>query len=126
MTAEFVRNSHQKHSSIPTNHDSFVPVSPACTMSILFERTWLTRISTRDGAGCSDSSPDEQPRFEWADSLADAIPVDSVSDKWVKPVAGSPFGKTLEFARSVASIVPTVATATLPLVLETPFEGAWE
>ena len=46
------------------------------------------------------------------------MPVDSVSDKWLKPVAGSPFGKTLEFARSVASIVPTVAIATLPLVLE--------
>jgi len=95
-------------------------------MSIQFERTLLTRISTRDGAGCSDSSPDEQPRFEWADSLVDAIPVDSVSDKWVKPVDASPFGKTLEFARSVASIVPTVAIATLPLVLEMPFEGARE
>jgi len=126
MTAEFARNSHQKHSSIPTSHDSFVPVSPACTMSILFERTWHTRINTGDGAGCSGSSPDAQRRFEWTDPLADAMPVDSVSDKWLKPVAGSPFGKTLEFARSVASIVPTVAIATLPLVLEMPFEGARE
>jgi hypothetical protein len=39
-------------------------------------------------------------------------------------VAGSPFCKSLEFARSVASIVPTVATAILPLVLEIPFKRA--
>jgi len=67
MTAEFVRNSRQQRSSIPTSHDSFVPVSPACTMSILFERTLLMRINTRDGAGCSGSSPDAQRRFERAD-----------------------------------------------------------
>jgi hypothetical protein len=41
-------------------------------------------------------------------------------------VAGSPFGKSLEFACSVASIVPTVTAATFPLVLEIPFEGARE
>jgi len=39
-------------------------------------------------------------------------------------VAGSPFYKSLEFARSVPSIVPAVATSALPLVLEVPFEGA--
>jgi hypothetical protein len=39
-------------------------------------------------------------------------------------VAGGPLGEPLKLTRCVPSIVPAVATATLPLVLEIPFEGA--
>ena len=42
----------------------------------------------------------------------------------VTAVAGGPLGESLEFARCVASIVPTVPTATLALILEIALDGA--
>ncbi|ELZ38496.1 hypothetical protein C473_00217 [Halorubrum distributum JCM 10247] len=41
-------------------------------------------------------------------------------------VAGGPLGEPLELAGCVASIVPAVATATFPLVLEVALEGIRE
>jgi hypothetical protein len=44
----------------------------------------------------------------------------------VTAVASGPLGESLQLARSVASIVPAVATAAFPLVLEVALKGTRE
>ncbi|ELZ38318.1 hypothetical protein [Halorubrum glutamatedens] len=74
--------------------------------------------------------PSVLPEHAFVEIVKGGLPVDVVGDDpgpvVVAAVAGGPLGEPLELAGCVSSIVPTVATATLPLVLEIPFEGARE
>ena len=70
------------------------------------------------------------PEHTFVEVLEDRLAVDVVGNDprpvVATAVAGSPLGEPLELARCVPSIVPTVATAALPLVLQIPLEGTCE
>ena len=70
------------------------------------------------------------PKHAFVEIFESRLSVDVVGDDpdpvVVGTVAGGPLGEPLELARSVSSIVPTVATAAFPLVLEVALEAVVE
>jgi hypothetical protein len=70
------------------------------------------------------------PEHAFVEVIESRLSVDVVRDDSgpvvVAAVAGGPLGEPFELARCVASIVPAVATAAFPLILEISFEGTRE
>jgi hypothetical protein len=67
------------------------------------------------------------PKHPFIEVLEGGFSVDVTRDDSgpvvVATIAGSPLGESLELAGCVASVIPAVATATFPLVLEVPLEA---
>lgn len=74
--------------------------------------------------------PGVLPKDALVEVLKGGVAVDIVGDDpgpvVITAVPSGPLNKPLELARRVASIVPAVATAAFPLVLEVPLEAVVE
>jgi len=81
-------------------------------------------------ATVTSEMPGVLPEHAFVEILEGGLPVDVVGDDpgpvVVAVVAGGSLRKSFELAGSVASIVPTVATAAFPLVLEVALEALVE